>query len=257
MLDKFIQAKQEEITRLKTNGIKRHKIFQEDRPCFSDFLLSNSPGAVVAEYKRASPSQGEINLSLTPAEVGNIYKQGGAAAISVLTEKKYFQSELEYLFQFQATGLPILRKDFLFHSLQIEETTCTPASALLLITRVFDATNSLSYCIEHTYELGLEPVVEVFNLPDLDMAREAGARIIQVNNRDLETLQVDADVSRSLIKEKHPEEIWICASGLDSAREKEEMIFLGYDACLIGTSIMANPAPIEKLREFTGKSCKF
>ncbi len=258
MLDKFLKAKEQEILRLQQNRTPEHhlKRFRDSRPGFSRALLSESPGAIIAEYKRASPSRGEINLCLSPAEVGSMYQQGGASAISVLTEEKYFKSKLDYLFDFQESGLPLLRKDFIFDRLQIQETATTPASALLLITRLFNQADALADCVDYTQELGMEPVVEVFDHQDLDMARKSGARIIQVNNRDLQTLEVDPNISRTLIHDKDNAETWICASGLNNAEEKEVMGSLGYDACLIGTSIMASEDPVQKLREFTGNSYK-
>ena len=254
MLDKFLKAKEKEIRRLQENRPdKKHlQRFRDSRPGFSRALSSKSPGAIIAEYKRASPSRGEINLCLSPEEVGSMYQQGGAAAISVLTEEVYFKSKLDYLFDFQKSGLPLLRKDFILDRLQVEETATTPASALLLITRLFSQASALADCVDYTQELGMEPVVEIFDPQDLDMARRSGARIIQVNNRDLQTLQVDANISKTLIQEKDSCETWICASGLNNAEEKEVMGSLGYDACLIGTSIMASSDPVKKLREFTG-----
>lgn len=254
LLDKFKKAKAVEIERLKQQKQAGHKfcVYDQRRPGFAKALQDKGPGAIIAEYKRASPSKGAINLKFSAEEVAGIYQKGGAAAISVLTEKKYFQGELEYLYQMQAPGLPLLRKDFLYDPLQIEQTGSTPASALLLIVRMFTSNEEkqvLARLVLKTRELGMEPVVEVFQAKELEIARNIGSRIIQVNNRDLDSLQVDTNTARSLSKEKDNREIWICASGIESAEQVSEMAGLGYDACLVGSSLMQAAKPEDLLGE--------
>ncbi len=225
-----------------------------ERPPFSRALRGAGAPAVIAEYKRASPSRGVINLDLTPADVARMYADNGAAALSVLTEEAYFQGDPRFLDDMAFAGLPMLRKDFLIDPLQVLETAATPASALLLIMRMFDGAGLVREMLDLCREHGLEAVCEVFDAADLDMARWAGAEIIQVNNRDLDTLKTDLAVSRRLAGDKRAGELWISASGMDAPEQLEEMADLGYDAVLVGTSLMSRPDPGVALAELTAVS---
>ncbi len=254
MLEKFRSAQAPAIKRLKDleASEKLPLPYPGKRPSFSDALLQAGPIAVIAEYKRASPSAGDINLGLSPQEVAALYAASGAAAISVLTEEAHFKGSLDFLETIATVGLPLLRKDFLLHPLQVAETAATKASALLLIVRMLSDAD-LAEMIALTYDAGLEAVVEVFDETDLDRAEAAGARIIQVNNRDLDTLATDLAVSRRMAARKRPGRIWISASGINTRTDVLTMAGLGYNAVLVGTSIMAAPDPGAALAELAGK----
>lgn len=217
------------------------------RPGFSEALLRAGAPAVIAEYKRASPSRGVINLALTPADVARMYADAGAAAFSVLTEEAHFQGSLRFLDEMAFAGRPMLRKDFLLDPLQVAETAATRASALLVIMRMFPGAAEVKAMLSECARFGLEAVCEVFDEADLDLARWAGAEIIQVNNRDLDTLATDLGTSRRLAPLKRQGnqagELWISASGLDAPEQLSEMADLGFDAVLIGTSLMAAADP--------------
>lgn len=221
------------------------------RPSFSGALRQAGAPAVIAEYKRASPSRGVINLDLTPADVARMYADNGAAAFSVLTERAHFQGDLRFLTDMAFADRPMLRKDFLLDPLQVIETAATPASALLLIMRLFDTAASVREMLDACRQYGLEAVCEVFNEADLALAREAGAEIIQVNNRDLDTLATDLNTSRRLVPHKQQGELWISASGLDAPGQLTEMADLGFDAVLIGTSLMCQTDPGAALKRLT------
>ncbi|MFP4127558.1 MAG: indole-3-glycerol-phosphate synthase [Desulfonatronovibrio sp.] len=252
MLQKFIKAKQEEISLLTRQRTRNNfpQPYQGARPGLMAALSKAGP-AVIAEYKKASPSRGAINLAMSAEEAGRIFQEAGAAACSVLTEKVYFQGDINYIESFARLGLPVLRKDFLFHPLQIKETAATRASALLLIVRVVQEQNLLTDLVKRSFEYGIEPVVEIFNAQELEMVRKSGARVILVNNRDLDRMVVDLDISRKLAAGKKDGEIWICASGIDQRSQVREFYALGFDAFLIGTSIMSADDPQAKLREMT------
>jgi indole-3-glycerol phosphate synthase len=254
MLEKFRAAQAAPIKRLKAleAAEKLPAPYTGRRPSFSDALLESGPIAVIAEYKRASPSKGDINLGLSPEAVAAMYAASGAAAISVLTEEAHFKGSLDYLEAISAAGLPMLRKDFLLHPLQVVETAATKASALLLIVRML-TDEELAEMLRLTYDANLEAVVEVFDAADLDRAEAAGAHIIQVNNRDLNTLKTDLDVSRRLAPRKRPGRIWISASGIATRTDVLGMAALGYNAVLVGTSIMAEPDPGAALAVLAGK----
>lgn len=223
------------------------------RPGFAASLKEAPGPAVIAEYKRASPSKGDINLSLSPEDVAAAYARAGARAISVLTEETYFKGNLSSLRAMVDAGLPLLRKDFIIDPLQVEATAATPASAVLIIVRMVDAVllqNLMGRCHMH----GLEPVVEVFDEFDLDRAQAAGASIIQVNNRDLDTLAVDMGVSERLIGRKGEGETWISASGVQTRNDLSRLLGLGFDAALVGTSLMAGADPGAGLAALVGKA---
>ncbi len=250
MLERFRAAKRAEIERLtalaEAGGLPPP--MPGPRPSFSGAILEKSvPGAraaVIAEYKRASPSKGDINLGLAPADVARMYAENGAACVSVLTEEAFFKGSLAYLDEIAlaAPGVPLLRKDFLFHPLQAAQTAAHPASALLLIVRMLSDAD-LADMLRVTYDLGLEAVVEVFDEADLVRAEAHAAHIIQVNNRDLDTLAVNPAVSERLAARKRPGRIWISASGISTPAEAARMAQIGYDAVLVGTSIMSTADP--------------
>ncbi|WP_031481885.1 indole-3-glycerol phosphate synthase TrpC [Maridesulfovibrio frigidus] len=250
MLEKFRIAKQGEVDmlhKLDAEG-KLPAPYTGERPSFADAIKRDKSGMkVIAEYKRASPSKGIINLELGPVDIANMYARGGASAISVLTEELYFKGSLDYLDEIKPCGLPMLRKDFLVDPLQVIQTSATPASALLVIVRMFEDDASLKDMIDKTHAAGLDAVVEAFDMDDLMRAKKAGARIIQINNRDLDNLGIDMNRSVEFIKERDDNEIWICASGINEPDDCTKMAELGYDCVLVGTSIMSNASPEDKL----------
>jgi len=250
MLSRFIRAKTGEIQRLRKLKAAGGKLMEYagERPDFVQAVSGPGP-AIIAEYKRASPSRGMINDGLPPERAAREFLKGGAAAFSVLTEEDFFRGSLEFLNIFAGQGLPVLRKDFIFDPLQVEETAGTPASALLLIVRVIQDPKLLQELVRQCFGLGLEPVVEIFAPDELDLARQAGARIILVNNRDLDTLSVDLELSRRLAGKKDSGEVWICASGIDNSGQVKEFLRLGYDAFLVGTGVMSAGSPGAKIRE--------
>lgn len=249
MLERFREAQLQGIARLRAlaaaDKLPEPLAFpgREGRPAFSRALRAAGSPAVIAEYKRASPSRGVIRLDLSPEDVARMYAQNGAGAISVLTEEAHFQGSLDYLARMAFAGPPLLRKDFLIDPVQVLETAATPASALLLIMRMFDGADQVREMLELSREHGMEAVCEVFDEADLDMARWAGAEIIQVNNRDLDTLETSLDVSRRLVRTRGAGELWISASGLSAPEQVAEMGGLGFDAVLVGTSLMSQADP--------------
>lgn len=241
MLEKFRKAKQDEILALQRQRDHGHEFmpWTEARPDFAKALIRPESSGIIAEYKRASPSKGDINVRQNALEVCSAYRRAGACALSILTEKEYFKGKLSSLHDVSSLGLPLLRKDFIIHPVQIMATRATPASAILLIVRMFANQNELGDCHRLCLDYGLEPIVEVFDKHDLDRAKEIGARIIQVNNRDLDTLQTDLNRSLSLVQHKENSEIWIGASGISTLSQIQTLKNAGLDALLIGTALMS------------------
>lgn len=254
MLEKFRQAKKAEIAELlhlQDLGAT-HTPWLGVRPSFAAALIEPQSSGIIAEYKRASPSKGDINLGVTPLQACTGYRDAGACALSVLTESVYFKGCLDYLAEVAPVGLPLLRKDFIVNHLQVEATAATPASAILLIVRMFEDQDDLAYLHALSISLRLEPVVEVFDARDLDRAKELGARIIQVNNRDLDTLTTNLSRCTDLVRRKEDGEIWIGASGISTPQQVRELRAAGLDALLIGTALMQNGDPGQGLASLTG-----
>nr|WP_035067074.1 indole-3-glycerol-phosphate synthase [Nitratidesulfovibrio termitidis] len=257
MLDRFRIAKQPELDRLRklaaVGGLPAPLLAGTvgtgsggtPRPDFLRALQDRTgyrgaPVSVIAEYKRASPSRGVIETGVSPEDAATAYTSAGATAISVLTEEQYFGGDLAYLERMAAVAptVPLLRKDFIMDPLQVEATAATPASALLLIVRLTPDARTLRDLREQAEAYGMHAVVEIFDEADLALARESGARIIQVNNRDLETLAVDRTACLRLGPLSEPDEVWIAASGIAEYRHLAEAADAGYDAALVGTALM-------------------
>lgn len=256
MLERFRQAKAEEIESLRRS--KERGALPEpapgQRPGFGAHLQPGQGPRIIAEYKRGSPSRGLINDRVQPEEAAELFAASGASAISVLTEASFFHGRMDFLQRMSRVGLPLLRKDFILDPLQVEDTARTPASALLLIARFFhQGPDQLAELLGIASHFGLESVVEIFDATDLEVARQAGALMIQVNNRDLETLEVRLEKSKALAPLKRTGETWISASGISTRQEVEGMGRLGFEACLIGTSIMSHADPGKLLRQLTGR----
>ena len=215
--------------------------------------------AVIAEYKRASPSQGNLALAFGPDQAALAFIQGGAAAMSVLTEKSRFRGRRNFITRAWDGGagpfnLPILRKDFIFDPLQVRATAALPAAALLLIAKLTPQAAGLRELRLLAESFGLQAVVEVLDEADLDLARASGATIIQVNARDFQDLSVDLDRALILARRRRPEagELWIAASGLSRAEELTAAAEAGFTAALVGTALMQGGRPAEALRCLTG-----
>lgn len=223
------------------------------------------PLALIAEYKRASPSRGVICHDLDVEEAARQYARAGAAALSILTETAWFHGDLAFLDR-AATALagedraplPLLRKDFIFDELQVAATAATPASALLLIVRLTPDARTLRRLRESAEAHGMEAVVEVFDGHDLALARESGSRIIQVNARDLESLAVDRRAALRLIDRHPPQagERWIAASGMREPGHLAEAAQAGFVAALVGTALMAGGRPGAALAALLGREAR-
>lgn len=205
---------------------------------------------VIAEFKRTSPSAGIIRHDLSPADVAGAYERGGACAISVLTEEEYFHGSLDDLNSVRsATHLPLLCKDFIVDPTQIYEAAIAGADAVLLIVAALD--DVLLRDLRKTAEdkLGLDALVEVHTSDELRRALNTGAKIIGVNNRNLETLEVSLGTSERLIAETPPDTVMISESGLRNAQQLHRLHTLGFRGFLIGESLMRAKNPETALRD--------
>ncbi|MDD4878965.1 MAG: indole-3-glycerol phosphate synthase TrpC [Candidatus Omnitrophica bacterium] len=193
---------------------------------------------LIAELKKASPSHGVIRHDYDPAAIARIYKKSGAAALSVLTEVKYFQGNMDHLKAVrQAVDLPILRKDFIISEYQVYETAIAGADAVLLIAAALDR-GMLKALFHESKSLGMDVIIEVHDQRDLDKALGVNADIIGINNRDLRTLETDLNITRELIAKVAPGKIIISESGLREPEDVQSLALIGVKAVLIGAVFM-------------------
>ena len=209
---------------------------------------------IIAEFKRRSPSAGIIRDDLSAEEIGCRYERGGACAISVLTDEAHFAGSIADLRAVRSsTNLPIVRKDFIIDPIQIYEAAVAGADAILLIVAALDdaVLGDLREIVED--QLGLDALVEVHTSEELRRALNVGARIIGVNNRDLQTFQVSLETSERLIGEAPHDTIMVSESGLHSSQSLRRLHELGFRAFLIGETLMRATDPEKALRDLITK----
>lgn len=204
---------------------------------------------VIAEFKRRSPSAGEIRPGADPAAIAGEYAAAGASALSVLTDGEFFGAEPGDLGRAQqACALPVLRKDFLLDERDLLETRIAGADAALLIVRLLPEP-LLSALIEVGERAGLSLLVEAHTDAEVETALRAGAQIIGVNHRDLDTLTIDLQLSARARKLAGSGPILVGESGIGTAEHMALMVEHGVDAVLVGESLLRSPSPGAKLRE--------
>jgi indole-3-glycerol phosphate synthase len=242
ILDKIVATKRGEIERAKAAVPEAELCARlKDAPPVRDFfapLAAGRPIKLIAEVKKASPSQGVIRADLDPVAIGKTYEAHGAACLSVLTDESYFQGSLEFLRAVrQAVKIPVLRKDFILDSYQLVEARAAGADAVLLIAECLDDCN-LRKLHNETIELGMTPLVEFYEPQNLDRVLAAGATLIGVNNRDLRTFEVDLEHTIRL-REKVPLDcVLVAESGIHSRADVLRLEAAGIDAMLVGESLM-------------------
>lgn len=208
--------------------------------------------SVIAEVKRASPSKGAISPGLDAAAQARSYAAGGARAISVLTEPRHFGGSAEDLISVRGSvDLPALRKDFHVDPLQLVEARALGASAVLLIARALDP-DTLASLADAAHELGLDVLVEVRDEWELERAVRTGARLIGVNNRNLETLAIDLEATDRLVPLIPRDRVAVAESGIVTPADVERAAMAGADAVLVGSSISAAADPAAATRALTG-----
>jgi indole-3-glycerol phosphate synthase len=217
---------------------------------FRSALFDQSSINIIAEFKKASPSKGTIRNDADSATFGALYQESGAKAISVLTEEDYFQGSLEDLVAIRdAASLPILRKDFTFDEFQIAEAAAAGAAAILLIVASLSKQELGDLIAFAEGELGIDALVEVHTKDEMLIAKDVGATLIGVNNRDLRDFTVSLDRSRELIDHAPPDAVLVAESGITSRADIDELRKIGYSGFLIGETLMRSPDPGAALRE--------
>jgi indole-3-glycerol phosphate synthase len=229
--------------------LRKQALLRNDFRGFRAALQRGSEVAIIAEVKKASPSAGVIAADFNPLSQAREYARGGAHCLSVLTDEKYFQGHLSYLKQIrEQVDLPLLRKDFIIHELQVYESVVAGADAVLLIAASLDDP-TLHALYECAKACQLDVLVEVHDLPEMERALELGADMIGINNRNLKTFQVDLATTEELAEEIPNDTVAISESGIRSAEDVRRVRASGVNAVLVGETLMRAKNVPEKLAE--------
>jgi indole-3-glycerol phosphate synthase len=250
ILAEIVQHKHEELADLRPRAaILEQQAYERKTPSrsFLDALRKSTP-AIIAEIKKASPSKGVLRQNFHPAFIAHAYEQGGAACLSVLTDKQYFDGSLLDLEAARASvNLPVLRKDFIIDRLQIFEAAAHNADAILLIAGILEL-DELGSFRELASSLALASLVEVHNQEELAKAIDSGAEIIGVNNRNLETFEVSLDTSLRLSLCMPRNATRVSESGIHTRADIDLLRGAGFDAFLVGESLLRSQDPTASLR---------
>ena len=246
ILEKIIQNKRIEIEEeLTPHYLKEITSKRQGSSSVRDFksALSSDKLSIIAELKKASPSKGLIRPDFDPVKIAESYQKNGASCISILTEKKFFQGQPEYVGLVQKkVSIPLLRKDFVIDERQVIESYFLGADAILLIVAALSA-EELQKLQNLAKQLGLHTLVEVHSIEELDIALTAHCEIIGINNRNLTTFKTDLGVSLNL-RERIPAGIvTVSESGVVSAEDCQTLSQHQFDAVLIGESLMRKTDP--------------
>ncbi|MBT3351672.1 MAG: indole-3-glycerol phosphate synthase TrpC [Nitrospinaceae bacterium] len=211
---------------------------------------------VIAEVKRASPSQGAIAEEADPVDVARRYAEGGAAAISVLTERRKFRGSIDDLRATRsAVSLPVMRKEFIFDPYQVFEAREAGADAILLIAAILEP-SALEDLRCQAEELGMVALVEIYDEEEVERTLRSGSRIVGVNNRNLKTFDLDTNhtfhIHSLVMREASEDIVFVSESGIFGWSEVEPLIEAGVDAVLVGESLMRAASPETLLRELRG-----
>ncbi len=257
ILEKIVAQKRLEVARRKeeepVSAFLREIDLLAGARSLSSALTAGSGISIIAEIKRASPSAGMIAGNVDPASVAMDYEIGGAAAVSVLTDRDFFAGDIAFLPQVKrAISLPVLRKDFLIDAYQIYEARAYGADAVLLISAILTK-KELRSLLGLTHELGMEALVEVHDEAELVMVLETEARIIGINNRNLKNLEVSLETTFDLCRKVPVDKVVVSESGIKTRADVIRLEEAGIHAVLIGETLMRAPDRVGALWELLGR----
>jgi len=253
ILDTIVTRKKEEVARIKAEGVSRPELPVDPPRGFMQALMKPVDISVIAEVKKASPSKGIISPDFNPVAIASSYEKGGAEAVSVLTDEKFFQGSLDSIpLVRQEVKLPVIRKDFIIHELQIEEASNYGADAILLIAAILDQ-NQIRDFLQMSNELDLDVLVEVHDEKELEKSLVAGSRLIGINNRDLRDFTVDLKTTIRLRK-GIPDSIPVVSeSGIKTHEDMKMLDDNGITAALIGETLMRSDDRETAIRKLRGR----
>jgi indole-3-glycerol phosphate synthase len=255
VLDRILERKRAEVAGLEREpglaALRRAADGATKARGFGAALRAGAAPRVIAEFKRASPSKGLIRGDADVTAIARAYEEAGAAALSVLTDGEFFQGSLRDLEAARAAcGIPLLRKDFVIHPIQLYEARAAGADAVLLIVAALDD-GTLGELLDGTRALGLDALVEVHTREELERAMNLGATVVGINNRDLRSFQTDVAVTRELLPHTGNATV-VSESGLDDPSLLLALASEGVDAFLVGEALMRAVDPGEALRWLRG-----
>jgi len=245
VLDKIVAKKREEIASAKQQVAYDELVRKlPDVPPVRDFyqaLAVDGPIKLIAEVKKASPSKGLIRADFHPVSIAKAYQAAGASCISCLTDESFFQGHLDFLRQIRSeVETPVLRKDFILDPYQVVEARVAGADAVLLIAECLEA-DQLRRLHDTICELGMTPLVELYEEANLNAVLDAGAKLVGVNNRDLRTFEVDLQHTIRLGKQIPDDRVLVGESGIFTNADLTMLETAGVDAVLVGESLMRQP----------------
>ena len=246
-LEKILETKRQEVEKLRALALsqKLDQKLRELPPCrgFARAIASGPDLSVIAEVKQASPSKGRIAQHFDPVATARTYEQAGAGAISVLTDKTYFQGSIEDLSAVRkAVSIPVLRKDFLIDEEQISEARLAGADAVLLICAALPAAR-LAELSAYAKSIGLDVLIEVHKLDELEASLAAGPSVLGINNRNLHSFEVSLDTTCNIVKHVPEGVLVIAESGIHEAADAISMVRCRARGVLVGESLMKAGTP--------------
>ena len=255
ILLKIVETKKNEVCELRSH-LADFKAMAGDTADPLDFkgALSADGLSVITEIKKASPSAGIISDNFEPKKIAEAYLEGGASAVSLLTDRDYFKGDIKYLPEIRdILTIPILRKDFIIDPVQVYEARAFGADSFLLISAILEK-SQLEDLMGLGRELGMEALVESHNEDELLRAIAAGSEIFGVNNRNLHNFEVDIATSERLFSLIPTNAVTVSESGIHSAKDAERVKSIGFSAILVGESLMKAGLDQcgEKIRRFKG-----
>ncbi|MFN2613541.1 MAG: indole-3-glycerol phosphate synthase TrpC [Actinomycetota bacterium] len=247
-LEQILTSRREAVERLKRSSFPVGPPIRDFRGALGAEGIS-----LIAEIKRASPSRGDLNADLDPATLAKAYEDGGARALSILMEPEFFKGSADDLIAARGAGhqLPVLWKDFVIDSAQVDAARSAGADAVLVIVRILKDTE-LNDLVERVHATAMCALVEVFDERDLERALRAGATVIGVNHRDLETFEEDPTATKRLRPLVPDDVVLVAESAISSRSDVAELEAIGVDAVLVGETLVTAGDPEAKIRELLG-----
>lgn len=248
MLEQIVQAKRQEVELLKKTFRGEVNVSGKSaapRPK----LTAHKRLQVIAEIKKASPVKGVLGTFRDPGQLAGLYEKAGAAAISVITDRDFFQGSKDYVGAvLNASSRPVLRKDFILDEVQLFETCQLGAQMVLLIAALHDYGSLLALC-EKARALDLEPLVEIHDDSETDLVKDLPVRLVGVNNRNLKTFEVNINTSLRLVERLDDSLFKISESGIKTVQDMAALKAGGFQAVLVGEALVSSPHPGDKLKE--------
>jgi indole-3-glycerol phosphate synthase len=254
ILDDIVKTKMKELARRKRNlsltRLKEQVAALDKKPLDLATALKGDDLRLIAEVKKASPSRGALCQNFDAVKLASTYAENGAAAISVLTEERYFEGSIEQLADIKTsvTSIPILRKDFIFEPYQVYESRLYGADALLLIVAMLSS-DTLTDLIVLSHKLGMRCLVEVHDEEEMERALACGAEIIGINNRDLRTFKVKLETTKRLRPLIPRDRIVVSESGIRERKDVQKLRGWGVDAILVGETLVTASDVAGMMRE--------